>query len=259
MSTWSSRRKLAYSSTIIVVLIIVVIIPAFYFLYTPPTCTDGKQNGKETGVDCGGKCILLCQSSFLPPRIGWGGAKIEKVADGLYNVAALIINPNVDGSAINAPYKISLYDEKGMPITEKRGFITLYAHRNSLAFEPAIKTDQSIPVKAIFEFTQPPVWFKSTDRLGGLVVVDKKYSEDSNSSSLEVTLENRTLYPYKDVIVSVILSNINGDAIGFSRTIIDNIPEKSGREVAPFTWSFGRNNEVTSIEVLPLIAPVADR
>lgn len=259
MASWSSRRKLAYGSITVFGLILLVIIPAFLYFYKAPTCSDRILNGDETGVDCGGSCVRLCQSSFLPPQISWGGAKFEKVAEGLYNVAALIENKNVNGAALNVPYKISLFDDKGILIVEKKGTVTLYAHRNSLAFEPAVSVGKRIPVKATFEFIQAPIWFKSHDVLGGLAVVDKKYTEDDANSSLEVILENRTLFPYQNINVSVILSDSDGNAIGFSRTTIDSIASKSGREVAPFTWPIGRKGAVKSIDVVPSILPVVDR
>src|SRR5690349_16932968 len=204
MASWSSRRKSLYGSIVVIVIILFIGVPAFYFLYTPPTCTDGFQNGDEQDIDCGGSCVKLCQSAFLPPRVGWGGAKFEKVADGLYNLAAYIVNQNVDGAAVNVPYKISLYDSEGILITERQGRMTLPAHRNALAFEPAVDVGKRTPAKAIFEFTNAPEWFKSHDTLDGLSVVDKKYTEDGGSSSLEVTLENRTLYPYQNIDVSVV-------------------------------------------------------
>lgn len=259
MASWSTKRKLAYSSTVIFVLILLVVLPVFYFLYKPPTCTDNKMNGNEIGIDCGGSCIKLCQNSFIPPKIGWGNAKFEKVNEGFYNVAAYIINPNINGAALDVPYKIALYDSSGSLIVEKRGKVTLYAHRNSLAYEPAVDVGKRIPVKATFEFIESPNWFKSHDAIDGLVIIDKRYNEDNNSSSLEIELENKTLYSYNDIQVSVILYDINGNAIGFSRTNIDSISEKSGREIAPFTWSFGRDGKVTSIEVLPMILPTIDR
>lgn len=259
MASWSSRRKFTYSSIVILLLIVVIIVPAFYFFYKAPTCFDGIKNGDEKGVDCGGSCVRLCQSSFLPPRIDWGGAKFEKVADGIYNVAAYIVNQNVSGAAIDVPYKMTLFDDKGIVIIEKRGKVTLYPHRNSLAFEPIVNVGKRIPAKATFEFTEAPIWFKSSDNLGGLVVIDKKYNEDEKGSSLEVVLENRTFYKYKNVLVSAVLFDLDGNVIGFSRTTIDSIDSKSGREIAPFTWPVNRKGNVTSIEVLPIIEPLPDR
>lgn len=259
MASWSSRRKFTFSSIIIIGLIVIIGVPAFFYFYKAPTCMDRIMNGDETGIDCGGSCVRLCQSSFLAPQIVWGGAKFEKVAEGLYNVAALIENKNVNGAALNVPYKIALFDAEGILITEQKGTVTLYAHRNSLAFNPAVNVGKRTPVKATFEFLQAPIWFKSHDALDKLAIVDKKYTEDTTSSSLEVVIENRGLLPYQDINVSVILSDPNGNAIGFSRTTIDSIAPKSGREVAPFTWPISRNGAVTSIEVVPIILPTVDR
>ncbi len=255
MATWASRRKSITALIVIGVLILLIGIPAFKILYKAPTCFDARQNGDEAGIDCGGSCQRLCQSAFLPPRIQWGGAKIEKVAKGLYNASSYIVNPNINGAAINAPYKISLFDAEGVLITEKNGFVTLYSRRNSLAFQTGIRTDQRIPTKATFEFTSPPQWFKSSDKLSGIAIVDKKYREDQNGSSLEVTLENKNLLPFQNVLVSVILSDVDGNVIGFSQTRVDSIAA-GGHEIAPFTWPIDRNGRVTSIEVIPIISPV---
>lgn len=260
MATWASRRRLLYAS--IFILSIIAAISAVYFLvfYKAPTCFDNKQNGGEFGIDCGGKCKRLCQSYFQAPRIKWGGAKIEKLADGLYNVASYIENPNINGAAIDVPYKVSLYDAQGIFIVEREGKVTLYPRRNSLAFQTSINTQKRIPVRATFEFTAQPQWFKSDDKLGGITVLDKKYTENENGSSLEVVIDNKNILPYSDVGVSVVLYDSNGNVIGFSQTLIDHIPGKNSIEnssptIAPYTWSINRNGSVASIEVMPMITP----
>jgi hypothetical protein len=259
MASWSSRRKLTYALIVVFALLVFIVVPAFLVFYKAPTCFDGKMNGNETGFDCGGSCARLCQSAFLPPRVEWGGAKFERLADGLYNVAAYIVNPNMTGAAVDVPYKMALYDDRGILITERAGKVTLYPHRNSLAFQTAVDVDKRVPTKATFEFTSPPNWFKSTDNLWGLAVLDKKYQEDDIGSSLEVTLENTTLIPYEDVQVSVVLYDIDGNAIGFSQTRIDALASKNSREIAPYTWPVTRNGRVTTIEVIPSIQPIVDR
>lgn len=255
MASWSTRRKFMYSTLVIFVLIVAVALPAFYFLYKPPTCSDGIMNGNETGIDCGGSCVRLCQSAFVPPQIVWGGAKFERVMDGVYNVSSLISNPNVDVGALDVPYKISLFDSNGMLIKEQLGKVNIYPHRNSLAFISAVNVDKRIPSKATFEFTDYPVWFKANDNLDDLAITNKNYTEDENASSLEVTLVNKGLLPYKNVQVSVILSDINDNVIGFSKTTVDSISARSGKEVASFTWPISRNNRVKTIEVIPSIVP----
>lgn len=259
MATWSSRRKFLIGGSFVVVVLAVVVAVYFAIFYKAPTCSDGLRNGDEQGIDCGGSCVKLCQSFFIPPKISWGGGKYEKVADGLYNVAALVINPNTNVAAVNVPYRFSIFDNKGILITERKGTTFIPAHRNILVFETAIDVGKRMPSKVTFEFLEPPVWFKSRDTLEGIAIVDKKYQDFDNSSSLEVTLENRSLVPYKDVITGVVLYDKNENAIGFSRTQIDVIhPKGSGqnRELAPYTWPVERKGEVVSIEAYPVVYPV---
>jgi hypothetical protein len=253
--SWASKRKLVFASIAIGVVFLVVGIPTFLLFYKAPTCFDLKQNGGELGIDCGGKCSRLCQSAFLPPRIAWGDAKIEKIANGYYNASSYIINPNINGGAVDVPYKISLYDAEGVFIVERLGNITLYPHRNSLAFQTAINTEKRIPSKASFEFIKSPEWFKSSDELGSISILDKRYNEDENGSSLEVVLKNNSLTPYRDILISAILSDSNGNVIGFSQTKIDSL-EARGQQAAPFTWPVNRNGKVATIEIIPIIRPI---
>ena len=81
----------------------------------------------------------------------------------------------------------------------------------------------------------------------------KKYEEDKSNSSLAVVLENRTLFPYKNVEVSAILYDIFDNVIGFSQTKIDEIAPKGGREIAPFTWPIYRNGKVVSQEIILIL------
>ncbi len=259
MASWSSRRKLLYGGTIMLVILGIVFFIIFSFFYKPPTCSDGKKNGNETGIDCGGSCIKLCQSAFLPPQIFWGGGKLEKIAPHLYNISSYIVNPNTDVAALNVPYKFSVYDASGVLILDKNSFVSIPASRNILAFESAIDVKERIPSKVTFEFTGSPEWFKSSDKLSGLAIIDKKYIEADGSSSLEVTLENRSLLPYNDLDVYVVLYDNQENAIGFSKTKIDEIKPNGGREVAPFTWPSVRDGKVSTIEVMPVLKPVRDK
>lgn len=253
MASWSSRRKLRYALGVTFVLVVFIAVPVFLLVYKAPTCFDLRQNGKETGIDCGGSCARLCQSAFLPPSIKWGGAKLEKLADGLYNISAYLVNPNINGAAKDVPYRMSLYDAAGVLIVEKDGKVNLNPYRNSLAFQTAVNVEKRVPTKATFEFTKAPMWFKSEDALVNLNIVDRKYEEDGTSSSLEVILENRGLTALENIQVSVILYDISDNVIGFSQTFIDSIAPKGGRESANYTWPINREGKVTSIEVMSSI------
>ncbi len=259
MATWASRRKWSYAGIILAVFALVILLFYFFFFYKAPTCSDGKRNDSEQGVDCGGACKKLCQSSYLGPQFLWGGAKFEKVGEGLYNLSAYVVNPNPDGAAINVPYKFNLYDAKGGLIIERKGKSNIPAHRNILFFESLVKTGKDVPIKATIEFLSSPQWFKSSDNLGGLVIVNKKYNEDQDGSNLQVILENKSFQQYNNLTVAAVLYDNENNVIGFSQTKIDTIYAKGGQETAVFTWPISRQGKVTSIEVLPAMEPTMDK
>jgi hypothetical protein len=259
MATWAGKRKFTYGSIAILIIILLIVGGYFAIFYKKPSCFDGIKNGSELDVDCGGSCSKLCQSAFLPPKIAWGSGKFEKISNNLYNLASYIINPNTNGAAVNVPYKFTVFDKDGLVITERNGRMNIPARRNSLAFETAVDTQGIEPVRVTFEFTAEPQWFKSHDTIEGLSIIDKKYLEEGNNSSLEVTLENKSLTTYKDIIVAVVLYDEIENAIGFSRTIVDSIDSRGGKETAPFTWPVNRQNRVVTTEVLTSTDPVRDR
>lgn len=247
MATWSQKRKFTYAFLAVLIVIGGVGIPSFYVFYRAPTCSDGIKNGNELGIDCGGRCTRLCQSDFLAPNVAW--TRLEAITPSLYNVASYIINPNTEGEADNVPYHISLYDKDGMLIIEKAGTVTLPPHRNTLAFENALNVGKRIPARASFEFVTKPVWYKQADKLTALSIDSKDYSEDANGSSLTVRLKNNSVMGLGAVDAFAVLYDKIGNVIGFSKTIIDEIP--AGAIVtAPFTWGINRKGEVISIEVL---------
>ena len=249
MASWSRRRRLLYTIVILIILVAGVGVPAFYFFYKPATCFDKIMNGNEEGIDCGGSCVRLCPSAFIPPQIAW--TRFEEIAPGLYNLAAYVVNQNTDGEAMNVPYHIALYDNKGILITDELGSLTLPPHRNTLAFQSALPVGKRVPAKALFELTGIPDWHKRSDPLASLSVVNKDYVEDSTSASLTVTLKNTSLKALPRMTVYAVLYDASNNTLGFSKTIIDGIAPQS-TAVAPFTWPISHDGKVISIEVLPV-------
>jgi hypothetical protein len=183
----------------------------------------------------------------LAPNVAW--TRLERVVPGIYNAAAYIINPNTEGEAKNVPYHMALYDKDGMLIIDQKGAVTLPPHRNTLAFLPLIKVVNSIPAKVLFEFTGVPDWNKKADRLSAIEITEKNYTEEGNNSSLRVTLKNASVSNIERFAVYVVLYDSVGNAIGFSRTIVDELLANTS-VTAPFTWNTNRNGKVVSVEVL---------
>lgn len=247
--SWYKRRKFVFGFITTLAVLLLIVIPIFLYYYKAPTCTDGRQNGSEEGIDCGGACTRLCQTYFLPPSVAW--TRLEKLAPGYYNVAAYIINPNNDGESKNIPYEMTLYDSKGIQITRFQSTINIVPGRNTLAFSNSIEVKERIPAKAIFDFISAPVWTKSQDTLQNIKIVDKTYVDEDNSSSLIVRLNNNGEKDIARFYLYVVLYDSEKNAIGFSKTVVDGMKARDTYD-APFTWPFSRSGKVVSIEVLPV-------
>lgn len=249
MASWSKRRRLIYAAIVALILLAAVGVPAFLIFYTPPSCSDGMKNGSEQGIDCGGSCERLCPSAFLSPGVAW--TRFAEVAPGLYHAAAYIINPNVTGMATGTPFHLAFYDARGVLITDIQGRLDIPPHRNTLAFLLAVDLAKRLPAKILFEFTAIPNWRTAKDSLQALQIVDKKYNEDAEGASLAVTLGNTSVEEIGPLDVFAVLYDKEGNALGFSKTIVDQVPPQ-GTALAPFTWPKGFGGKVISIEVLPV-------
>lgn len=250
MASWAQKRRFMYGGTVVAIILIIVGLWSFKTFYKPPTCFDNIMNGDEQGVDCGGSCQKLCASSFVTPSVAW--TSFEPVASGLYNVAAYIINQNITGTAMNVPYHMVLYDNKGVEIVDVPGAVTLPPNRNTLAYIPIVSTGKIPVYRVFFEFTQFPDWKRQADTLGALKITDKRYTEDQSGSSLLVTLANSSVYTIGKFSVYVVLSDAKSNVIGFSKTIVDGVGPHA-TVTAPFTWPMSHNGAVISEEVLPVV------
>lgn len=250
MASWAQKRRFLYGGTLVVFVLVILAIIFVKIFYKVPSCSDGIQNGSEKGIDCGGSCQKLCSNDFLAPINKW--AHYERVAPGLYNIAAYIANPNINVGAFDVPYHIQIYDNKDtLLITEYDGLVTIPPGRDTLAFKASVNVGQRTPAKVLFQLTNNPVWQKTKDQLLKLKILDKQYSEDERGSYLQVYLKNEGYETLGKLSVYAVLYDQNQNTLGFSKTTIDQI---MGGETAtaPFTWSTNHSGKVVSIDVLPV-------
>src|SRR5271154_3129598 len=122
--SWSFRRKLVYSGVTFVVALGIAAYVWIAFFNAAPTCFDTKQDGNETGVDCGGSCSLICANVATPPIVEW--ARVFQSGSGnVYTAAAYVQNNNGNAAARGAHYVFQFYDADNKLITEQDGVIDI--------------------------------------------------------------------------------------------------------------------------------------
>jgi hypothetical protein len=232
MASWSTRRKYGFFFAFIIVAAIVLGVPAFFAFYKAPTCMDGKQNGGERGVDCGGECAKLCPADFAEPKVLWSYSM--KIVPGVYNALAYVQNPNQLVEAKSLPYVFRLYDDRGILILERRGQTFVPAGQKFAVFEGALETGVRIPARTTIEFTPLPAWRQG--EILSKIRVERIDVEEDASPRAEVRIKNESIDTvYSNVDAFVVLYDASGNRIAFSKTVIGNIAP-GVVDTLYFTW-----------------------
>jgi hypothetical protein len=248
--SWASKRRSKYI-VIVVVIAFVIIAPIIFSIFNKkPTCTDGKQNGGERGIDCGGICQELCASQISAPVVIW--SRSFKVLDGVYNAVAYIENPNFNASILKISYIFKLFDEENILIAERKGSTFISPNNVSPIFESAIQTGQRIPAKTFFEFSEMPVWTQSIDKDEPLSISNTVLSKKESSPRIDTVLSNNSIIDTRNIEIVAIVFDKKDNAIGVSSTFVELLPNRSSKNLV-FTWPKAFESSVSRIEIIPRI------
>lgn len=246
MASWSTTRKYGYLSALVIVLAILGGVPAFLLFYSAPTCFDGKQNGEEGGVDCGGACVKLCLADFADPRVLWSYS--TRVVPGVYNSMAYVQNPNQGVEASGLPYVFKLYDAEGLLVASREGRAFVPAGQRTAIFEGAIRTGSRSPTRTTFEFVTSPEWERG-ESFTSLRVLSIDLAS-SGTPTATVRVENQALdRGFSNVDAAIVLYDKDDNRVSFSKTVIGKIAPGETQTLY-FTWPEAFSSEIFRSELL---------
>ncbi len=250
--TWAARHQLYYVLIVFGFFAILALLISYPYLNKPPTCTDKKQNGTETGVDCGGSCALSCNFEVDDIAVIW--SRMFKVVDGRYNAVAYLENQNINTAISRIRYRFRFADENNVYIGKREGETSIPPAGKFAIFEPAVDMGNSIPVYVTFEFSEVPVWVKvpqeKIDQLK-LSITDINLQNEDSAPHLSAKIRNNSLFIIPDVNIVTILYDDMGNAISASRTYLELL---KGEEIADlnFTWPEPFLSKVVTQEIIPM-------
>lgn len=252
--TWATKRKLQYLGGLFGFLMIVLFIFLYPIIFKKPTCTDGKKNGDEVGVDCGGACLRMCLDRTSEPVVLWSRA--FPVVENTYNLVAFIENQNKNSGIKKIKYEFRIYDVNNRMIGRREGSTFIPPNKQFAIFEPTISFGESVVKSVAFEFIGPFDWIRKEPTLNNLAMyVDKiVMGDDRYNPSLSAVIKNESIHDVPSFEVVSILYDENRNAINASKTVKDGIPSNSSSSVY-FTWPLPLNSEPVIKEVLFSINP----
>jgi Mg-chelatase subunit ChlD len=235
MNKWSSHRRALVSLIILVALIALVGVPIYLFFHKDPTCFDGRKNGLEIGVDCGGDCRLFCVDETLP-LISVGDPRIVVVSPGIYEVVAIFDNPNPTANVTRAQYTINLYESSSStPSKVIEGSTFIPKAGSFVIFEGPFSFDK-LPVRAVLEWNDSTlIWLRNDESAPELTISGKRLTGEDSQPRLEASLSNNSLDRVSNIELTAVISDDTGNIVAASKTFIDALNPSNSTPII-FTW-----------------------
>ncbi len=245
---WGARRKVLYTAVGGVILLVLLVTLYATFFTRTPTCFDGKQNGTEVGIDCGGACALICEDQSKAPVVLW--ARSFENGPKNYTAAAYVQNNNIGAGARQVSYRFQLLAADNTLVTERTGVMDLPPVVTIPIVETNIDIGNRTVARTLFAFSEVPVWRKiSAEQFKEVRVTAQDLNADA--SRLAVKVINDGFSSTGKIVVTAVLFDVQNVARAASESIIDTIERKSSQDVI-FTWPGGVSNIVRAeITVLP--------
>jgi len=247
--SWGTRKRNFILLIFFVIVFLVLAIAAFLVFYEEPTCFDKKQNGNETGIDCGGNCDLLCNTATVDPIIHW--VRYFKIAEGLYSVIAYVENQNTNAAVKNVPYSFKLYDNLGVKLAEKNGLVNLNPRQIIPIAQTGLSTGELSPVRVSFDFVDEIVWQKEEKKEPVLIIKDEQIVPDKEVQKITAEVFNSSLEDVQNVTFVVIVYDENNNAIASSSTSVDEIRGSQTANLL-FTWPTKFDDQISRFEIIPI-------
>lgn len=251
--SWASRRRTLYTIGTLVFFAAVIGAPVMYwYLQIPETCSDGFQNGDETGIDKGGSCPLLDERFLAPHAILW--SREFSVRDGSYNVIAYVENSNEAAGVFRAPYIFRLYDDRNILVADREGIAPIMPGNVTPIFEGAIDTGNRKVARAYLEFTAPLVWERMHDATEPIQVESKVVENVHAEPRLVATIRNISVKDLRNVQFVASVFDTAGNAFAGSSTVVPLLKNGERQEIV-FTWPDPFAYVAGRIDVLPVLLP----
>lgn len=232
---WSQKRKILYAVLFGLAVIVIVAYPIYRAANPAPTCFDKKQNGDETGVDCGGSCSRTCLVDVKPLRTVW--AKAFSLGGSAYDLGAYIENPNTKSGIKNARYTLRVFDVAGSVLAEKTGATEIAPGAGFVLFEPQVVV-VGLPdhVEVVFNQDDLLQWTKAKMPSSIISTKNQNLKNVDSTPRFDATLVNTDLLnEVSNLTLSAIVYDSLRSPIALSRTYVDAIPQGGTQDIF-FTW-----------------------
>lgn len=252
---WAFWRRVYYGVGFLVTVVLVTGTVYRVYFYVPGNCFDNTVNASERGVDCGGKCVRICATDVIMPRIIW--TESFEIVEGQYNAVAYVENSNQVAATPELTYTLQLFSGTEL-VAERKGKTVLPPNSIYPIFEGRIETNGKKVTQTKLTLEPPELWIPASAGREQFEVSNVNLSGADARPRLDAVIKNIELTAAEQVEVVATLFNDAGKPITASQTFIDRLAQRSSKDIV-FTWPNSIAKTVRSCEVPSDVVLVLDR
>lgn len=250
--SWEFRRKFIYAFAVIVTIAGVTVFFLRGVIFPEPSCVDGKQNGYEVGIDCGGVCALRCSQDVVPLTVLW--SKALRSGEGKYDLVAMINNSNIDNASQVVAYTFTMYDDKGVVTgDELSGTTTLPLDGKIPVILQNIPLSKK-PSNVIVTLRDGPHYTVTESPSSPTIKIANRRFENGQKPRAYAVVVNTKQQEIFNLPVRLVLFDENDNAFAVGQSIVPFL-EKEGIKEVIFTWNEPLPVVPTRIGVYPIFNP----
>ncbi len=215
--------------------IVVVIIGFILWVKLRPTCSDGKKNGGEEGIDCGvNACGVACPIPVKNLQVQ--DAYTVKTIAGDNDIAVKVYNPNTAYGVSNATYDIIFRDAQSNELFRKSGSGLYMLPGESKHI--VLTSVKNVPVEARINLVLKSVdWVKISDGMVLQLQTMNQVYKPGPQSTVETTIVNPTDFDFDNVDIVVVVFDDSGRLLATSTSNVQTLLSQTERYVK-VSWPF---------------------
>ncbi len=248
---WHTKRRLMYALATLLTISAIGVYFSRNALFPAPTCSDTKQNGFESGVDCGGTCALRCTQEVIPLSTKWSRALFT--GPSTYDLVAMVSNKNVNHAAKSLGYTFTAYDAQGAVIREVFGTTTAPVDGDFPIIIQNVRLDKKPASVSTLLFDGPHYTVQEKPTTPTIRTSDIRY-EAGSIPRVYAVITNTKRITVSHLRVRVLLFDADDNAYGAGETLIPFLDKEEAKNIS-FTWNMPFAFAPTKVRVYPIFDP----
>ena len=228
-------KKFLYGLFYLVCVALLGLLVSRLMFSAPATCFDNIQNQRETGVDCGGPCVI-CEIKNLTPLQTLQPYRILGLSNGRATLLFGVENQNSTYHAMSFAYHIDIFDKGGTKIEQYDGTDSLYANERKYLVEPRIGA-RAGNIGSVAVTLRDPEWRSAAEVTAPALSLSGITTEIISPGNIRVngTASNKGGTSARDVKIVAVAYDKYGSKMFASQSVLTSL---SGFQNASFTVPF---------------------